>query len=384
MALARPVWRSDYANSRQLSPLETFARASAASRMTKFGALAQAAANQPRFDYDPATMSCRGLLLEPSATNLGTQSEFPNGLSDAASQSGAVSAATMTGFAGAVAFTAAGANAWVYKNFAFAASTAYTVSVIVEMTDGLAPVFPSSTAAAASNDFGFSIANAGVAPQRVEYLGGIRYRVSASTTTGGAPSASWGVVKYSSNSSRTFKVTGYQLETGGVVTSYIPTTTAAVTRAADLLSVTGADFSRIWRTDEGTVICRGRSGVWGADRVLFSINDGGVNNRCVAYRASPTTYEVRVFVAGVTVLIQSIAGAADNADFALGVSFKAGWFLIALNGVSVAPPAPASFPFVTRLEVGHQLGAFQLSGHAGGIEVHARAATAAELIEVTR
>src|SRR6056297_3546656 len=38
-------------------------------------------------------------------------------------------------------------------------------------------------------------------------------------------------------------------------TSYIPTTTATVTRNADQLSITGDDFSEWYNQTEGTVVC---------------------------------------------------------------------------------------------------------------------------------
>lgn len=385
MALARPVWRSDYANSRQLSPLETFTRASAASRMTKLGALAQAAANQPRFDYDPTSIACRGLLLEPASTNNATQSEFANGLSDVSSYSGLVTATTMAGFAGALAFGHNGStSSWAYKIFSFAAGQAYAIAVIVEMTDGLVPVFGSATAQAAQNDFALVIAGQGVAPSRVEHMGGIRYRVIASTVA--IPTnTSYGVVKYSSNSSRTFKVVGYDLRVGTSVDSYIATTTAAVTRTADALSIAGADFARVWRQDEGTILLRGRHGVWSGNQVLFSINGGSVANRYIVYRSSPGAYIVTMNLASTAPINTSLTSPGDNADFAVALSYGAGRFAVGLNGaVALDLVLSTALPVVTQAELAGQLGGTQLRGHISQVEFYPRAATAAELIEVTR
>jgi hypothetical protein len=46
---------------------------------------------------------------------------------------------------------------------------------------------------------------------------------------------------------------GAQLEAGAFATSYIPTTTATVTRAADVASITGTNFSSFYNQTEGTV-----------------------------------------------------------------------------------------------------------------------------------
>ena len=48
-------------------------------------------------------------------------------------------------------------------------------------------------------------------------------------------------------------VTNAQLEAGAFATSYIPTTTATVTRAADVASITGSNFSSFYNQTEGTV-----------------------------------------------------------------------------------------------------------------------------------
>jgi hypothetical protein len=56
------------------------------------------------------------------------------------------------------------------------------------------------------------------------------------------------------NDTDEFEIWGAQLETGSVATSYIPTTTAAVTRNADVVSVSGAVSGSIGQT-VGTIYC---------------------------------------------------------------------------------------------------------------------------------
>ncbi len=57
-----------------LDPRVTFTRASAAWYFNSAGNLTQAATNQPRFDYDPATLQARGLLIEGSSSNIALHS----------------------------------------------------------------------------------------------------------------------------------------------------------------------------------------------------------------------------------------------------------------------------------------------------------------------
>lgn len=61
--------------SKTFSELITFSRASGGWYFNSSGMLVQAAANEPRIDYDPVTLACRGLLIEEQRTNLCRGSE---------------------------------------------------------------------------------------------------------------------------------------------------------------------------------------------------------------------------------------------------------------------------------------------------------------------
>ena len=83
-------------------------------------------------------------------------------------------------------------------------------------------------------------------------------------------------------------VTNAQLEAGAFPTSYIPTTTAAATRSADVASITGTAFSSWYRQDEGTVFgqfLRTSSTNTQQGRV-FSFNDGTNTNTLEIYQTS--------------------------------------------------------------------------------------------------
>ncbi|MET3496938.1 Ig-like domain repeat protein [Variovorax boronicumulans] len=169
-----------------------------------------------------------------SGVNLLTQSEFANGVSDAPARGGAVTTASMAGFAGAVRLASDPAGSYAYKTLATTAGATYTLSVIVEMEDGQPPSFGNARANNAANSFALVMFANGANPlaYTVQNLGGGRYRVSATGVAPASPGENFGVVKYAGNDTRAFRVSGYQLEqvNAGNLTS---TTTAAVTAAAD-------------------------------------------------------------------------------------------------------------------------------------------------------
>ena len=65
-----PTLRLDFVNSNVLDPRITFTRASSATYFNSAGVLSTATNNVPRFDYNPVTGVCSGLLIEQASTNL--------------------------------------------------------------------------------------------------------------------------------------------------------------------------------------------------------------------------------------------------------------------------------------------------------------------------
>lgn len=70
-------------------------------------------------------------------------------------------------------------------------------------------------------------------------------------------------------------------------TSYIPTTSASATRAADVASMTGANFTSWYRPDEGTLYAEGKSSyITGAGSGFVSLNNGTLSKRIELYAGS--------------------------------------------------------------------------------------------------
>lgn len=154
-------------------------------------------------------------VIATARVNLLSQTEFRNGLSDATTRAGLITASSLTGYAGAIAFGYDGSTlSYAYKSVSSTlANTQYRVTVTVEMTDGSSPVFGGAAATSALNDFGLitSGGTVNMTTATVTALGSGRFRVSVVVTTGASPPGSFGLVKYTSNTSRTFKVTAYDV-----------------------------------------------------------------------------------------------------------------------------------------------------------------------------
>lgn len=254
------------------------------------GYVAAAGVDVPRFDYDPVTLACKGLLIEESRTNICLSSEtFNSGWMTSNVTVGANVVNSPDGTQNADSLTDNGTSAGhgVRRVFTIAASTQYAASCYVKAgthnyvqllpmdggaTDRFAAavfdVSSSSTETAATE----TLASTGVTIQstKQEAAGNGWFRVSMVFTSGSnwaTSTTSNRVYMAESATGNTFGTTGAstyagtgttlyvwgaQLEAGAFPTSYIPTTTAQVTRTADVATMTGPDFSDWYNQTEGT------------------------------------------------------------------------------------------------------------------------------------
>jgi hypothetical protein len=194
-------------------PTPTFTRASTATFVGSDGLIQSAAINEARFDHDPVTLDCKGLLIEESRTNAIIQSD---------------TLATQT-----ITVTAAARTLSFYGTGTVVLSGAHIATV----------------------------AGSGAYPTR--------------TTLTFTPSAGSLILTV------TGSVTQAQLEVGAFATSYIPTTTGALTRSADVCSITGSDFSGFYNQSEGSFACNYSIPIgFTGNRYAASIEDtlGGTQN----------------------------------------------------------------------------------------------------------
>jgi hypothetical protein len=128
----------------------------------------------------------------------------------------------ISGFNNSVEFQNNLTTSFLYKSFATTSGTTYVISVFVQMNDNSAPVASLNTA---SGDFSFIMSGEFGTNLNTQRIGTSNvYRISARVTSINT-NMNYGILKSNTQSSKAFKVTGYQLEFGTTATDYFPTTT---------------------------------------------------------------------------------------------------------------------------------------------------------------
>jgi hypothetical protein len=132
------------------------------------------------------------------------------------------------------------------------------------------------------------------------------------------------------NDTDEFEIWGAQLETGSVATSYIPTTTASVTRNADVISVSGAVSGSIGQS-EGTIYAEVDVRNATAGKCVLQIDDGTATNRIgVFVDASPTRITLAITSGGNAII--NISGSVTTGTHKIAVSYVSGSQQVYLDG----------------------------------------------------
>lgn len=246
-----------------------------------------AAVYGPRFDHDPVTLACKGLLIEEQRTNLLTRSaEFdnlawtpititvtPNQLQ---SPDGGVNADMVT---------VAGANQGLYQVATVTPLATYTFSVHVKLGTLAAANFRM----AFRDDTNGAFIHADVAPSQVVTSGSWTRVTYAVIAPASCTQLRCYPFRNTSSVSGTFYLWGAQLEAGSFPTSYIPTTSATLTRSADVCSIMGANFTSFYNQSEWTLyadLSGLMSETLGGQRPFVGISDGTYSNFFSILKAS--------------------------------------------------------------------------------------------------
>lgn len=387
-----------------LDPSVTFTRASVGTYFDATGTLQTAGNNVARFDYDPLTRLPRGLLIEEARANILTNSQVINSWptktditvvdNNTTSPDGTVNAARITeGVVG---------NAFATSNAAAVAGGAtVTGSVFVKRgtTDWFKLIVADTVGAAngvnvwintATGTIG-TVSLRGTATSvsgSVQSVGNGWYRVVGSCTLPAGSTAAMVLCASAAGDNNATRVNnaqyylwGGQVEQATFPTSYIPTTSAAVTRAADVATVpVGAWFNQnaftaVEDIAPGALITT-------TNARALQINDGTASNPIDFYANAPGSVQIRACSSFLsppftysTLGVIRIGLALTRGGTATGV----------FNGGAPQTATPATVPAAfANVCIGSQLGGSgQWNGYTRRVRYWNRALSNTELQQVT-
>ncbi|QTW20256.1 phage head spike fiber domain-containing protein [Comamonas kerstersii] len=389
----RPSLLLDFANSGRVDPRIECTRASAATCFGPDGKLRTVAANVPRIDYDPATGKCLGLLVEEARTNLLRQSSL---LSDAAwVKSDVLVTPSDTQNALGLNFIKLTPISGTYKTINQTLSTAISDNQIVtfsvfakagEMNTIRLGVRNKANSIIAGH---FNLLTGEASRQEItgKYLGDGWWRVTLSGTDMISGSATPAVHIYSINNGDAttpgdgvsgLYIAAPQLEFGSFPTSYIPTEGTAVTRAADVVQMTGASFASWYRQGEGTVIVSGDSPR--TDGRLLTFSTGAQPNQ-LWLRLNSASQAAAIFKDG---SYQTGFTMTTSSAGVLALAYKENDSSASYNGSPLSTDTLCSPPAVDRIDIGAAYGgAAQCCGHVSRIAYYPKRLTNAQIQRLT-
>jgi hypothetical protein len=406
-----PSLDMDFAGSGVLDSRITFTRAAGpATYFDSSGVLQTAGTNVPRFDYDPVTHVAKGLLIEETRTNLA----FPSVPATVWTATGPVSNVgtttapdgTNTGVLFSATSTASAIRQYMIA-IPITAATVYTVSAYFKTAGTNAYLQINNTAPTAAFVAYFDLTN-GTAVVGADLVAGITaksvtitaagngwYRATTTFTSQAAATAMQFyigpcTVVSSSGDNRAYTgvigqgvyVWGADVEAGTFATSYITTTGAAATRAADIATTpTGSWFNAAQSSAVvEAMLAVSSTTVFGGH---ISFNDATQTNRLQLASLAFIPKSV-VTSAGVNSVVNPETTAiTSGVAYKFGCSLVAGTFRSSLNG---ATPYQSTTGIimpvgVTTLSLGNvpQFNDAALNGWIRRVRYWPRAMPAAEL-----
>lgn len=376
-------------------PRITFSGGANGTRVNSAGVIV--AATTPRFDYDPVTLAARGLLVEEARTNLLLRSEeFDNAAWTKSETTVTANAATApTGTAVADKLIPSVNNAEHYARQTLTGlSAGYTASYTIYVkaaeysilrvrvlntdspTDGFIATIVSATGVVAAAAFGAGTFTSVTATN----AGNGWYRLSVIGTTG--PTSTKAIVDafvingtningsatYAGDGTSGVLIWGAQFEAGSFATSYIPTTSASVTRTADIAVMTGTNFSSWYNQSEGTFVVAASAynsvnGV-SSQPSAYGVSDGTSNNFIEVSRlATSAAVRSRVTTGGASQFNSINSSWPVDVIAKVGTTYKVNDFAAVLSGGTVFTDATGTIPAVDRLQIGGLAGAAIWTGH---------------------
>jgi hypothetical protein len=395
----------DFAGTRSLVPrfgsaTVTFTRAGAtATRVNSAGLIEAVAADTARFDFDPLTLACKGLLIEEARTNNFLQSAAFDSASWSKSNS-SITANAATAPDGTAAMdkmvenTAASAQHLVSQSASYTNGQKYTVSIWFKAAERVRLAINAQwigwKSASYNASTGTVVANqdAAVITPSIENWGNGIYRavftatcdqVTGSYATEFIVELADGTRFYTGDGVSGIHLWGAQVEPGAFATSYIPTTSAAVTRNSDVARITS--LGSWFNAAESAVAAEFIVPATGQYGALFDINDSTQNEQLRGSVAPDRTLNHLVRDGGIVQTNFFTANVLSAGAIARGAwAFKASDFAVTADGGAVATQSSGTMPSPTRVELGSMdVGVFILNSHLRRFTYYNKRLTNAQL-----
>lgn len=353
-----------------LDPRVTFTRSgNTATVVNSSGYVVTINADLPRFDYDPVTLACKGLLIEEARTNLFTYSEDFGDASwvksnATVSTNVAVSPSNVQNADKIVEAATTGSH-FVEKVVSLTSGVAYTWSCFFKAAERSNLTLAVFTNVTHSGAFNLSNGTAGTtsnATSAISNMGGGWYRCSITFTSGATGNGFFDTylsngtsTSYAGNGTSGLYAWGAELEAGAFGTSYIPNlATGTTTRNADVATMTGTNFSSWYNANEGTFAAWASIPAEANARVVICAGDGTAGERILlATQSSRAGGEFRVVDGGVEQcdILPTYAYTAGQTIKLTG-AYKVNSFAGSMNGVATGTDSSGTIPTPTTLYFG--------------------------------
>ena len=385
----------DFAGTGTLDPRVTFTRSTTGTYYNSSGVLSTAAIDAPRFDYNPSTLAPLGLLIEQSSTNIALYSEqFNNAVwvktnatvvansttaPDGTSTADLIYPTFSVTFAGAYQTVLAGNTISIYSKFS---GISYLYIVDKPGAAGAA-WFNLSTGTVGTVIAGYT--------SSIQSVGNGWYRCTLTANTGTFNYFQIGLSNTDNSTSVTTSGTngiyiwGAQDEALAFPTSYIPTTSAQVTRASDNASMTGTNFSSWFNIAQGSLYTEWfLPSLIPTSRTSTQITDSSVTNRFIVQADNSALVTRHLgFINGSAQIVMDIGSltAGSSKDM---YAYQAGSSAASRNGSTVATSSYANIPSgMNRMDIGNDVGGSFLNGYIKKIAYYPIRVTNAQLQALT-
>lgn len=349
--------------SASLDPRVTFTRAGAtATRVNSSGLIESVAADTARFDFDPTTLVCKGLLIEEQRTNfINYSNDFTSwslGAASVVAASGTSPAGTNTAFS--LITRVATSNQGIYQAATYGTGHTYSIYAKKDTANYLGITNNSGGGAYAVFDLNVgTVVSSSDCAATIQNAGNGWYRCIMENTS---ISGSYAIITVNeavpasnpwesqAGTGKNILIWGFQLEAGEFPTSYIPTTSGSVTRNADVAVMTGTNFSSWWAATTGASAVKYIPSTISGTRPAFQFDDNTANN-LICLRGNTTNPEL--YIKATSDQAQIDAGTiAANTTYTLAGAWNTNDCAAAINGNAAVTDNTATMPTVTQARLG--------------------------------